>query len=246
MILYLLWLAALITAVLVELPLLEKVSPTELMMLGFIAPTVISAVVLAVYIPSFNFEPSVLIAFFVIIGQAIAATANGLFLKTDGYNLYRLPFGTADFYLFVILGMGYLGYLKHSEEAKGPQRFRVIFLLPLLLFAPAVLSAVSPDLGLSDSAGLTVIFSFVYSGLSVFLIVAAIDYHLRFPGSGLLSMSIVAIVLCDMLIFVDVFFPGVLPFSSPGYLPAPFALLLFSLAIIRHETGILNTGKKND
>ena len=200
---------------------------------GFIAVSLICAVIVAGRIEALKYTPFILLAVFILSGRLISFTGAFIFIEITGKTLFLVPFGSIDFFLFHFLVIGLLGFLEKEEDSPQKAKFNIIMALPVLLFIFPVLIHVKPD-------GFTFlsIYSLVFTTVAVVVMIKAITFYQVYPSGRLITVSLIIAGFLDMLIYLNFLIPGEYVPPMLNYLLLPYSLFLFTYAIISYKRGV--------
>lgn len=227
-VLYSLWVVFYIICYFLKLSFFQ---PRIAVSIGFIAVCLISAILAAGEIEEQRYTAITLLSFFIISGRLVGFTGAFAFSELTGKTLFRLPFGSIDYFIFYLLSMGLFHHVRAVHDKPAPRSFSVLQLLPALLLVAPVLIHLYPE-GITFLA----VYSLVFTGIGAAAAFSAVSFWKAYPGEKRIALAIIIALLADMLIYLYPADIVALP-AMLNYLLLPYAILLFVYGLGEKKKG---------
>ena len=194
---------------------------------GFIAVGVLCTVVLCTRIEAMKYSPVILIAVFLTGGRTLAFAADFLFENITNAPLYRLPFGSIDYFLFNLLAPALLKRLRKDH----PSKMTPLMFIPMVVLALPLFAHIIPD-GLTPLS----VYSVFYCLTAAASAAAAIYYIKTRPERKFIGFCILAGILVELCIYLNMFFSNfILPEINLILFPYIMIIMTGSILTIKLE-----------
>lgn len=207
-------------------------TPIKLTIPPWIVPTVtmisilIFTILVATRIPQGGYTPALIFITLLLGGRVLGLAGSFAFNTLTGGELYNLPFGSIDFFIFNFLALGLLNHRDRVAERKI--KLSGMAFISLLLIAPPL---VIHFMELSNDFPL--IYALIYSGLGSITIMRALAFGKQVLEEKILCLGIILANLGDVFVYIN---------FSPlrEFVPSNLPVLLLPLALAVLTYGEVN------